>query len=163
MPSVLESAKEAGYTALGLNVLMFDEVAERTADVRKRVDEQLDIARDHGRKAQEDFQKQADDLSENVKKAMPFDVDAVTDAVQDRIQPFAKRSFELAEPAWKRIAEISPAPFDEMVTDGVARMRDLVLDEEPAAEAAPKKKATRKPAAKKTTAKKSTKKAAAKK
>ena len=66
-------------------------------------------------------------------------------------------------PAWKRIAEISPAPFDEMVTDGVARMRDLVLDEEPAAEAAPKKKATRKPAAKKTTAKKSTKKAAAKK
>lgn len=175
MASVLETAKEATYAAVGLNVLFLDEVAERTAearkqfeartaDNRKQLEAQLDIAREHGRKAQADFQSQAETFTSNLKQAVPFDVDAAAeriksalpgdieldrDSIQARVQPIARKGFEMVEPMWKRVAEIAPAPLDGYVTDGVERVRKLVVDE-------PVVEAPAKPAAKKTTARKTT-------
>ena len=174
MPTVLDTAKEATYTALGLNVLFLDEVSERFEDARdqlterfsgprKQLDEQLDIARDHAKKAQTDWQKQADEFSSNVKERMPFDVDEVTDDVQDRLQPVARRAWEAAEPAVNRLGEIAPAPLDGYVKDGVTKIREFLAEEAPVVKPAAKKTATKKPAAKKATAKKTTRKPAAKK
>jgi len=159
MPTVLDTAKEASYTALGLNVLFLDEVSERFDDARgqiserfagqrKQFDEQLDIARDHAKKAQTDWQKQADDFGTSVKGYFPFDVDEVS----DRVQPVARRTWEAAEPTITRMTELTPAPIDTYVKDGVSKIREFLVEEE--APEAPAKKKAKKPAAKKESAKK---------
>lgn len=139
MPTVLDTAKEATYAAVGLNVLLVEELNERIteqrdqlteqmnerfADQRSQVDEQLDLAREHGQKARE------------------------------RMQPLAQRSWEFYESTVTRIGELAPAPIDGYVTDGLARIKDFVGPEITGTEAkkAPAKKATKKPAAKKTPA-----------
>ncbi len=156
MPTMLENAKEATYTALGLNVLILDEVNDRFAGPRKQVVQHLNIARDHAKKAQAEWQKQADDVSANVKERLPFDLTEVTDSVQNRVQPVALRTFEAAEPTMTRFSEMAPAPFDNYITDGVTKVRELLVDQPVVkAKTAPvKKAAARKPAAKKTAARK---------
>ena len=58
MPTVLDNAKEAGYAALGLQILFFEEMGERLSaqreqlderfsDQREQIQEQLEIARKH--------------------------------------------------------------------------------------------------------------------
>ncbi len=167
MPTMLESAKEATYTALGLNVLILDEVNERLAGPRKQVVQHLNIARDHAKKAQAEWQKQADDVSSNVKDRLPFDLSEVADSVQNRVQPVALRTFEAAEPAMTRVSEMAPAPFDNYITDSVTKVRELLIDEPVATKTAArkpaKKAAARKPAAKKATARKPAAKKAASK
>ncbi len=142
MPSVLESAKEATYAAVGLNVLFVEEMNERLTEQREQfsaqlndrfasqrgqLDDQLDLAREHGRQA------------------------------RDRVQPLAKRTWELYETTMNRVIEIAPAPIDGFVTDGVAKMRDLVGEDIAAApvaeEAAAKKAPAKKASAKKASAK----------
>ncbi len=154
MPSVIETAKEASYTALGLNVLFIDEMTERLTAPREQMEEQLDIARDHATKARADWQKQADEFNANVKERMPFDIDEVSTQIQDRVQPIVRRSWEAAEPVVARIAELTPAPFDTYVKDGASKVSELVADAPAVAKPAAKKAAAKKPAAKKTAAKK---------
>ena len=160
MPTVIEQAKEAGYTALGLNVLFIDEVNERFSAPIEQMEEQFDIARDHAKKAQAEWQKQADEFTENFRERLPFDLDEVTEQVQDRVQPIVRRSWEAAEPVVDRLTELTPAPFGDYMKDGVERFKGLVVDE-PAKKAAPRKAAAK--TTKKTTAKKAAPKASAKK
>ena len=126
MPSVLESAKEATYAAVGLQILAIDEMnerfsdqrsqlEERFADQRSQLDEQLELARKHGAEARE------------------------------RVQPMIQRSWELAESTVTRVAEMTPAPIDGYVTEGFAKIREFAGIE--AVEEAPKKKAPAKKAA----------------
>lgn len=157
MPTVLETAKEASYTALGLNVLLIDEVTERLAGPRKQVTGHLKIARDHAKKAQAEWQKQADEVSSNVKGRLPFDIDEVSDSVQSRVQPVARRTWEAAEPTVTRFSELAPAPFDNYITDGVSKVRELLI-EEPVVKTGTRKPAAKKTAARKPAAKKATRK-----
>lgn len=48
--------RDAAYTALGLPVLVLDEVRTRLAPARKAADEQLDIARKHAGEATREWQ-----------------------------------------------------------------------------------------------------------
>lgn len=48
--------RDAAYTALGLPVLVLDEVRTRLAPARKAADEQLNIARKHAGEATRDWQ-----------------------------------------------------------------------------------------------------------
>lgn len=187
---ILDGAKEAVYTAVGMNVLVLDEVSERLSGPRVQLEEQVDIARTHATKARADWQKQADEFNETVKKRFPFDVDQLTERMKTNL-PFdaddlggqvetalrsnVRRTWELTEPAITWVAGRTPAPLDEVVNDGVAKLRDLVTDLSAEAAAAPaataaakpataRKTAARKTAAKTTAARKSTAtKAAAKK
>lgn len=164
MPTVIDQAKEAGYTALGLNVLIIDEMNERFSAPIGQMEAQFDIARDHAKKAQAEWQKQADEFAENFRERLPFDLDEVTEQVQGRVQPIVRRSWEAAEPVVDRLTELTPAPFDGYMKDGVERFKELV--DEPAKKAAPKKaaaKTTKKSAARKATPKAAAKKAPAKK
>lgn len=156
MPTVLETAKEATYTALGLNVLIFDEITERFAGQREQLDEQLDIARDHAKKAQTDWEKQSEQFTAQVKERMPFDVDQVTETIQSRVQPVVRRTWEAAEPTVNRLTEMAPAPVDGYMKDGVAKVRELIIDEPAKAKPAAKKPAAKKAPAKKAAAKKTT-------
>jgi hypothetical protein len=111
MPTVLESAKEATYAAVGLNVLFVDEMNERMTEQREQFttqfndrfasqrgqfDEQLGLAREHGRKARE------------------------------RVQPLAQRTWGFYDSTMNRVIELAPAPIDGYVTDGVAKLREIV-------------------------------------
>lgn len=154
MPTILESAKEASYTALGLNVLLLDEMNERLAGPREQVTEQLNIARDHAKKARADWQKQAGGFSTSLKDRFPFDLGQVTESVQSRVQPVARRSWQAAEPTVTRFAEFTPAPLDGYVKDAVNKLNEtLVVDTKTAS----KKKASKNTAsaAKKSAGKKS--------
>ncbi len=138
MPTLLENAKDAAYTAIGLNVLLLDDLNEmiasqrkqldeRFSGQRKQLDEQLDIAREHGQKARE------------------------------RIQPVARRTWDAAEPTVSRLSEITPAPLDEYVNEGIGRIREYVNGPaKPAPKPAAKKASSTKSAARKSTARKST-------
>ena len=106
MPSVIDSAKEATYAAVGLQILVFDELnerfgeqrsqlEERFADQRSQLDEQIELARKHGAEA------------------------------RDRVQPMIQRSWDLAETTVGRFAEVTPAPLDGYMTDSFARMREF--------------------------------------
>lgn len=186
---ILDGAKEAVYTAVGLNVLVLDEVSERLSGPRVQLEEQVDIARTHAAKARTDWQKQADELNESFKKRLPFDVEQLTERMKTNL-PFdaddlggqvetalrsnVRRTWELTEPAITWVAGRTAAPLDEVVNDGVAKLRDLVTDvsTEAAPAAAPtaaakpataKKTAARKTAAKTTARKAPAKKAPAKK
>jgi len=163
MPSVIETAKEASYTALGLNVLFIEEMTERFTTPREQMEEQLDIARDHATKARADWQKQADQFNTNVKERLPFDMDEVSTQIQDRVQPVVRRSWEAAEPVVARIVDMTPAPFDTYVKDGADKLAELLAEEAAPAKPAARKPAARKPAAKKTVAKKPAAKKAASK
>lgn len=142
---VIETVKDATYAAVGLNVLLLDEVAERTADTRKQLDEQLELARTHGRRAQDDFQKQADNIQEGVKSRLPFDVDAL-----------GERGWKLAEPTFDQLVKVTPKPFESMVTDTRDRVKSLLVTAPaaPAKTAAAKKPARKAPAKKRTAARK---------
>lgn len=185
MPTLLDnpiigSAKEAVYTAVGLNVLVLDEVSERLSGPRTQLEEQVDIARTHATKARSDWQKQADELNESLKKRLPFDVDQLGERVKTSL-PFdtedlggqvetalrsnVRRTWELTEPAITWVAGRTPAPLDTVVNDGVAKLRDLVTDmtteaapataaKAPAKKAAAKKAPAKKAAARKAPAKK---------
>lgn len=179
---LLDGAKEAVYTAVGLNVLVLDEVSERLSGPRVQLEEQVDIARTHATKARADWQKQADEFNESFKKRLPFDVDQLTERMKTNL-PFdaddlggqvetalrtnVRRTWELTEPAITWIAGRTPAPLDEVVNDGVAKLRDLVADVStegaPAAAAAAKPATAKKTAARKTAAKTTARKAPAKK
>jgi len=178
MPSVLDNAKEAAYTAVGLNVLFLDQVSERFAGPREQLEEQADIARNHATKARAEWQQQADEMNAAIKNRLPFDVDTLTGRVKDAL-PFevdavpaqldkalrsnVRRTWELTEPTLTWVAGRTPAPLDDYVTDGVAKLRDLVTEVTEAAASsttgpapAAKKAPARKTAARKTTAAKTT-------
>ena len=72
--------------------------------------------------------------------------------------PVARRSWEAAEPAVTRISDLTPAPFDSYVNDGIAKLREFVGEEAPAESVAteatePAAAKATEPAAKKTTKK----------
>lgn len=128
MPTVLDNAKEAGYAALGLQILMFEELSERLsaqreqlderfADQREQIQEQLEIARKHGNEARE------------------------------RFEPAIKNYWEAAGSTIDRVSKITPAPFDGYVTDGFARLREFMGVEVDETETAAKAKAADKKAA----------------
>ena len=132
MPSVLDTAKEATYAAIGLQVLAIEDLNERLteqrsqleerfSDQRSQIDEQLDLARKHGAEA------------------------------RDRVQPMIQRSWDLAETTLARVADLTPAPIDGYMTDGFAKMREFAGVEAAEVSAEP---AAKKPAAKKAAAKK---------
>ena len=123
MPKVLDTAKEASYTALGLNVLLFDQMRERLTVPKQQVSDQLDIARAHAKKAQAKWPAQ--------------------------VQPMARQTFEAAAPTITRLADLAPAPIDGVMKDGLSRVRDLVVEEPAAPKPAPKKSAKPKTASKK--------------
>jgi hypothetical protein len=170
---ILDGAKEAVYTAVGLNVLVLDEVSERLSGPRVQLEGQVDIARTHATKARTEWQKQADEFNESFKKRLPFDVEQLTERmkinlpfdaddlggqVETALRSNVRRTWELTEPAITWVAGRTPAPLDEVVNDGVAKLRDLVTDlseaAPAAAAAAPAKPATAsKTAARKTAAK----------
>ncbi len=106
MPSVLDTAKEATYAAIGLQVLAIEDLnerfseqrtqlEERFSDQRTQLDEQLDLARKHGNEA------------------------------RDRVQPMVQRTWDFAESTLTRFAELTPAPLDGYMTDGFAKMREF--------------------------------------
>jgi hypothetical protein len=152
MPTMLETAKEATYAVIGLNVLLAEELNQRLtvqreqlseqfegrfATQRTQLNEQLDLAREHGQQARE------------------------------RMQPLAKRSWDLYETTMTRAVEMAPAPFDEYLAESVTKAREFVGPDvvaEAAASAPAKKTPAKKTAAKKAPARKpAAKKAAAKK
>lgn len=126
MPPVIDTAREASYTALGLNVLLFDEMRERLRVPRQQLADQLEIARAHAKKAQAEWPAQ--------------------------VQPVARQTFEAAAPTITRLADLAPAPIDGAVKDGLSRVRDLLVEEPEPAKPAPKKPAKRKTSPKKATA-----------
>ena len=63
---MIETAKDAAYTAVGLNVLMFDEISERLAGPRAKIEEHLDIARTHATEARSDFEAQANEFTDRM-------------------------------------------------------------------------------------------------
>ncbi len=178
---IIDSAKDAVYTAVGLNVLVLDEISERLSGPRSQLEEQVEIARTHATKARADWQKQADDVNENVKNRLPFDVDQLADRVktslpfeaddlggqvEEALRSNVRRTWELTEPTITWVAGRTPAPLDEVVNDGVAKLRDLATefgDEPPAAAAAAKPAAAKPATAKKTAARKTAAKTPAKK
>lgn len=122
MPTVLDTAKEASYTALGLNVLLFDEMRDRLTAPRQQVSHQLEIARTHAKKARAEWPTQ--------------------------VQPAALRTFEAAAPTISRLADLVPAPIEGVVKDGISRVRDLLVDEPEVTKPTPKKSAAPKSKAK---------------
>lgn len=127
MPSVLDTAKEATYAAVGLQILALDEMNERFADQRSQLEER--------------FADQRSQLDEQLELARKHGADA-----RERVQPMIQRSWELAESTVTRFAEVTPAPIDGYVTEGFARLREFAGVEAPKA-AKPAKKAPAKKAA----------------
>ena len=134
MPSVLDTAKEATYAAVGLQLLAIDEMNERFADQRSQLEER--------------FSDQRSQLDEQIELARKHGADA-----RERVQPMIQRSWELAESTVTRVAEMTPAPIDGYVTEGFAKIREFagveVAEEAPAKKAPAKKAPTKKAAAKK--------------
>ena len=134
MPSVLDTAKEATYAAVGLQLLAIDEMNERFADQRSQLEER--------------FSDQRSQLDEQIELARKHGADA-----RERVQPMIQRSWELAESTVTRVAEMTPAPIDGYVTEGFAKIREFagveVAEEAPAKKASAKKAPAKKAAAKK--------------
>ena len=133
MPSVLDTAKEATYAAVGLQLLAIDEMNERFADQRSQLEER--------------FSDQRSQLDEQIELARKHGADA-----RERVQPMIQRSWEFAESTVTRVAEMTPAPIDGYVTESFAKIREFAGVE--VEEEAPKKASAKKAPAKKAAAKK---------
>ena len=129
MPSVLDTAKEATYAAVGLQLLAIDEMNERFADQRSQLEER--------------FSDQRSQLDEQIELARKHGADA-----RERVQPMIQRSWEFAESTVTRVAEMTPAPIDGYVTESFAKIREFagveVAEEAPAKKAPAKKAAAKK-------------------
>ena len=141
---MLETAKEATYAAIGLNVLLAEELSQRLTVQREQLSEQLE-----GR-----FAAQRTQLNEQLDLAREHGQQA-----RERMQPLAQRSWDLYETTMNRAVEMTPAPFDEYPADGITKARefvgpDIVADAAAPAKTTAKKTQARKPAAKKAPAKK---------
>lgn len=176
MSTLLENAKKSAYTAVGLQVLMLDEVNERVAEQfasqRKQLEAQLKIARKHGLAARKDWEKQIAPLTtrmndvndEIVKRFEPVTtkVTELNEQLQERFEPVAKASRRIVEPSLKQIADLGerlPAPVAKVIEDSLSRTRELLGADETVAAAkpaAPKAEAAvaAKPAARKPVARK---------
>ena len=91
MPSVLDTAKEATYAAVGLQILALDEMNERFADQRSQLEER--------------FSGQRSQLDEQIELARKHGADA-----RERVQPMIQRSWEFAESTVTRVAEMTRPP-----------------------------------------------------
>ena len=140
MPSVLDTAKEATYAAVGLQILAIDEMNERFADQRTQLEERF---ADQRTQLEERFSDQRTQLDEQLELARKHGAEA-----RERVQPMIQRSWELAESTVTRVAEMTPAPIDGYVTESFAKIREFAgveaTEEEAPAKKAPAKKAAAK-------------------
>jgi hypothetical protein len=156
MPSVLDTAKDATYTAIGLNVLFFEELSELFSTQRDQFNDRFSTQRDQLNDRLSTQRDQLNDRLSTQRDQLNEQLDIARDhakSARDRMVPVARRSWEAAEPTVTRISGLTPAPFDSYVNDGVAKLRGFVGEEAPGESAAAE---ATEPVAKKATKKETT-------
>ena len=172
MPTVTETAKDATYTVIGVPVLFFDEIGARLAPRREQLTERFNTQRQQldtrFNEQRDHLSKRLDDQRKQLEEQLELAREHATKA-RARVKPATQKTFDAAEPTFRRITDVAPMPIDGYMQDGFSRVRlafgleepveadsdngasdkdaDIVKDEEPKATAtkaaAPKASATK--------------------
>jgi hypothetical protein len=122
MPTITDSAKDLAYTAVGLNVLAYDELKARLAERGLDLSEQVAIARTHATANRARLVRQLDETGGQL---------------QDRIRPVAEPVQAAIAPVQAMVAPVRRTVEETLVRFTPIRFRPAPSVAEPVAEPTP--------------------------
>jgi hypothetical protein len=153
MPTITDSAKDLAYTAVGLNVLAYDELKARLAERGLDLTEQVAIARTHATANRDRLVRQLDETGEQLQER----IRPVADPVQAVVAPVQAAIAPVRRTVEETIVRLTPirfrptpsstepvvAPVAEAAAEAVPRARKPRAAKPEAAAAKPAAKRTR--------------------